>query len=190
MSDKRCPGCGEVKAVEAFSRCKSSKDGLYYRCKACNRRYREANREAIAEYQRRYREENREAIAESDRRYYEENREAKREYNRRYREANREAVAERQRRYYEENRETLQEYSRRYREENREAVLERLRRYREANRDMTLETATRTGEPYTPAEDAHILTSNEPDAAIAVELGRTMVSIVNRRRTLRKKAAA
>ena len=175
MSDKRCPGCGEVKAVEAFSRCKSSKDGLYYRCKACNRRYREANREAVAERQRRY---------------YEENRETLQEYSRRYHEENREAELERLRRYREANRETLQEYSRRYREENREAVLERLRRYREANRDMTLETATRTGEPYTPAEDAHILTSNEPDAAIAVELGRTMVSIVNRRRTLRKKAAA
>ena len=160
MPGNRCSGCGEVKGVEAFSRNRSMRDGLDHRCKACNRRYREENREAVLERKRRYYAENREAIA---------------EYHRRYREENREAVLERHRRHY---------------EENREAPLERDRRYREEIRDMTRETATRTGEPYTTAEDAHILTSDEPLAVIAVELGRTIASIKHRRKTLRQKAAA
>ena len=156
MSGKRCCTCGEVKGVEAFSRNRSKKDGLQPRCKACERRYHEENRETVLERQRRYHEENREAIAERDRRYYEENREA------------------------------ILERKRRYREENREANRERVRLSNEKMRNMTRESATRTGEPYTPAEDAHILTSDEPDAVIAVELGRTMPSVGKRRRKLRK----
>ena len=190
MSGKRCPGCGEVKAVEAFSRNKSKKDGLKSWCKACDRRYHVENREAKRDYDRRYRGGNREAIAERYRHYREENREAILESERRYREENREARRDYSRRYHEENREVILDGQRRYREENREVILERHRRYYEENRDMTRESATRTGEPYTPAEDAHILTSDEPVAVIAVELGRTMGSVSQRRRLLRKKAAA
>lgn len=175
MSGKRCSGCGEVKGVEDFWRNKSRKDGLDHRCKACKRRYHEENREAIAEYKRRYREENREAAAERQRRYRERNREALQEYSRRYRE---------------ENREAMREYERRRREENLEARRERDRRFSRKMRDMTRETATRNGEPYTPAEDAHILTSDEPVAVIAVELGRTLDSVDSRRRSLRKAVTA
>lgn len=145
MPGKRCCTCGEVKGAEAFCRDKSRKDGLTPRCKACHRRYREENREAIAESRRRYYEEHREAILDGKRRYY---------------------------------------------EEHREAVAEDQRRYREALRDMTREVATRNGEPYTPAEDAHILASDEPDAAIAVELGRTIKSVRTRRGLLRKAGIA
>ena len=160
MSGKRCTGCGEVKAVGAFSRDRSKKDGLKPRCKACNRRY------------------------------YEENREADIERSRRYYEENREALAERNRRYYEENREAALERTRRYREEYREALAEDQRRWRESMRDMTREAATRHREPYAPAEDAHILASDEPAAVIAVELGRTMKSVEHRRRRLRKAVGA
>ena len=186
MSGKRCSGCGEVKGAESFSRCKSKKDGLKSHCKACIRRYREENREAALEYCRRYHAENREAILERKRRHHAENREAVLERQRRHYEENREAVAERNRRYREENREAVAERDRRYREEHREAIVERSRRYYEENRDMTRESATRIGEPYTPAEDAHILASDEPAAVIAVELGRTLSSIHKRRIELRK----
>ena len=190
MSGKRCPGCGEVKTVESFSRDRSKKDGVQTRCKACNRRYREENREAIAEKDRRYREENRESKLESDRRYREENREAIAKYHRRYREENREAVAERACRYREENRESIAEYKRRYHEEHREVLAYGYRRHYEAMRDVTREVATRNGEPYTPAEDAHILASDEPVVVIAVDLGRTIGSVNARRRILRKAVGA
>ena len=175
MSGKRCSGCGEVKGVESFSRCKSNKDGLQYRCKSCKRRYYEENHEAERECQRRYREANREAIRESQRRSCVKNREARQEYFRRYREENREAIREKDRRYREENLEARREYD---------------RLFNEKMRDMTRESATRTGERYTPAEDAHILTSDEPAAVIAVELGRTMDSINGRRHMLRKAVSA
>lgn len=186
MSGKRCTGCGEVKAVESFSRDRSRKDGLQSYCKACNRRY----REEFSERQRRYREANREAKLEYNRRYREENREAVQEGQRRYRKENREAIAEYNRRYHEENREALLVSRRRYNEEHREALAEDRRRHYKAMRDMTREVATRNREPYTPAEDAHILASDEPAAAIAVELGRTMGSIHARRRMLRKAVSA
>lgn len=190
MPGKRCPGCGEVKGAESFSRCKSNKDGLQSRCKACKRRHREENRNAIAEYHRRYYEENREEIAEHRRHYHKGNREVILERQRRHYDENREVILERDRRYREENREAIAEYNRRYRKGNREAILERQRRNYEVKRDITRESATRTGERYTPAEDAHILTSDESDSAMAVELGRTLNSVRERRKILRKKAAA
>lgn len=109
---------------------------------------------------------------------------------RRHYEENREAILESVRRYREENREAYLESNRRYYEENREAHLECLRRYHAERRDITREAATRSGDPYTPAEDAHILTSDEPIAVIAVELGRTMASVNARRRMLRKAVIA
>ena len=95
-----------------------------------------------------------------------------------------------QREYYQVYRDEILDRKRRYYEEHREALLESKRRHREAMRDMTRETATRNGEPYTPAEDAHILTSDEPLAVIAVEIGRTMSSVNHRRCKLRKAATA
>ena len=73
------------------------------------RRYREANKEKIAEGQRRYREANKEKIAEGQRRY---------------REANKEKIAEGQRRYYEANKDKISEDRRRYYEANKEKTAE------------------------------------------------------------------
>lgn len=190
MSGKRCSGCGEVKGVEDFSRNKSNKDGLQSRCKSCERRHYEENREAILERNRRSYVKNREAELERGRRYHEENRDAVLDRQRRHYEENREAVLDRQRRYREENREEVLESHRRYREENREARREYDRLFGRKMRDMTRESATRAWERYAPAEDAHILASDEPDAVIAVELGRTLNSVKGRRRLLRKKSAA
>jgi hypothetical protein len=35
--DKTCRGCGELKEVIHFSKCKSLPDGLQYKCKQCNK---------------------------------------------------------------------------------------------------------------------------------------------------------
>lgn len=74
------------------------------------------------EYLRRYREANREVLAEQQRRYYEANREAVKDRSRRYQEVNREAIAERKRLYYGANREAVAEQKRRHYEANREAA--------------------------------------------------------------------
>ena len=129
MEGKACTKCGEVKPLGEFSKDKTKGDGRKSACLACDRLYREENREKLAERARRYREENLEKEADRGRRYREENGEKVAERHRRYREQNREAAAERTRRWSEQNREAVAERTRRYYEENREAAAERTRRY-------------------------------------------------------------
>ena len=160
MSRKKCTGCGEVKDYAEFPRNKSKKDGLQSQCKSCHRRYRE------------------------------ENREAKRDYNRRYREENLEAELERRPRYREENLEAELERHRRYHEEHREVLNEIGKRRNKKINDAMREIATRNREPWTPAEDAYIMSADEPGALMAMELGRTIASVRSRAVKLRKKTAA
>lgn len=79
MKTKRCSKCKETKPVSEFCKNKSQKDGIDHCCKSCK-----------SERARRYREANKEKIAEKNRRYYEANKEKIHERNRRWREANRE----------------------------------------------------------------------------------------------------
>lgn len=95
-SHKSCTGCGETKPLDGFYKKKGHKYGVDSWCKPCRaeqlRRYREANREELAEYQRRYRDENPEKVAQSRARGYV---------------RNREVVIDKAIRYYMENRESL-----------------------------------------------------------------------------------
>ena len=117
----------------------------------------------------------------------------------------RECTPECKRRHYEKNRDKVLESSRRHREENHDKVLARERRYREENRefvnrsvarhtkklrDNSALTATRTGKPWTPAED-DILTADDGRNlfAKALLLGRTYASCVGRRGRLNRAAA-
>ena len=67
---KRCSGCGVVKSLDDFHRDRRTPDGLRYDCKECMNarmcRYREVNRDKIADYDRRYWEENREYVNRRD----------------------------------------------------------------------------------------------------------------------------
>ena len=58
------------------------------------RRYREANKDKIAEYQRRYNETHKDKIAEYQRRYYEAHKDKKADRQRRYREEHKDIIAE------------------------------------------------------------------------------------------------
>jgi 5-methylcytosine-specific restriction endonuclease McrA len=170
---KRCTTCGVVKYFGEFGKGSSGAGGVTSRCKVCaaeyNRKYREKNKEALAdsrrkyceenkgalaEYQRKYREENREAIAELRRKWNEENKERVTEYGRKYREKNKEALADNRRKYCEENKEKRAEYNRKYREkskgkraeydrkryqENREKEVERVRKWQKENPEKKAE---------------------------------------------------
>jgi hypothetical protein len=84
-----------------FNRDKYKKDGYYSNCKACQKAYREANKEKIKAY-------------------YESNKEKIAEINKAYREANREKILEGKKAYYEANKEKIAERGKDYREANRE----------------------------------------------------------------------
>lgn len=174
---KPCTGCGEVKPLDDYHRHRTKPDGHVSRCKTC-----------VAESDRRYREANRDKKLERARRYYEENRDKELERARRYREENSDKVQERARRYYEENRNKVLENARQYREENSDYANRRdRRRYRQRN-DNTALTATRTGKPWTPAED-DILTADDGRTlfAKAILLGRTYSSCAGRRQRLARR---
>lgn len=113
---KRCSKCGEVKAVEGFSKDKAKKDGLQSVCKACQvlviRQYRQANLEKERERVRQYRQANPEKAREHNLRSYQANSERKREYQRRWREVNPEKARERKRQSYQRNPENVRQRSR------------------------------------------------------------------------------
>jgi|GEM_PF-2892728 len=131
----RCDSCSAAVSEERRQHYAKKREAKL----AYAKRYREDNRQQVAEKKKRYYEENREAACEKQKRYYAENREACAAQGKRWREANREKVAEEQLRYREENREKLAEYARQWRLANPDYAREYMRdyspRYQAENRD-------------------------------------------------------
>ncbi|WP_156491153.1 hypothetical protein [Brevibacterium casei] len=105
---------------------------------------------------------------------------------RRYAE-NREEILAQRKRYYAENREhELEARAWRY-AENRESV-ERRSLERKRIRDAAIDSI-RSGLPWTPAEDAAVMSWTEGLRELGAVLGRTRKSVGARRQKLRKRAA-
>jgi len=158
VGSKRCAKCGETKAVSAFGRDSTKKDGLLYQCKECarekgrvyyaanseklnekSRRYYAANPEKVREGRRVYYAANSDKLREKSRVYREANPEKEREASRVYRAANPEKVRERKRVYYAANPEKVREAVRVYQAANPEKVRERKRVYYAANSEKVRE---------------------------------------------------
>ena len=101
-------------------------------------------------------------------------------YDREYRERNREALAAHKREYRERNREARAAYKREYYERNPVIAKNRSRRRRDVYREIAA-AARRSGEPWTPAEDAVARDPNLSIIEAAYALSRTP-SAVRRRR--------
>jgi hypothetical protein len=92
---KKCSKCLEVKQLSDFSKRSTTKDGLQYNCKACNKlndkQYKQDNGEAIKQqqkqYHKQYRHENAEKIKQYDKQYQQENAEKISEYRKQWRES-------------------------------------------------------------------------------------------------------
>lgn len=145
---KTCSQCKIEKDISLFNKDKNKKDGLRSNCKDCDakrlKKYREENKEHIAEYNKNYflenkeynnercsiyREENKEHIAEYNKNYYLENKEYINERNKQYREENKEQIGAYKKQYQEENKEYIAEYKKQYREENKEYIAEYNKHY-------------------------------------------------------------
>jgi len=87
---KECTGCEVIKTANRFNKHKNKIGGLSPCCKECERKYRQENKERIAEHKRKYRQENKERIAEHKRKYRQENKERIAEHKRKYRQENKE----------------------------------------------------------------------------------------------------
>lgn len=190
---KCCSVCGVVKSLGDFHRNRSKPDGRRSDCKECVntrcRRYREENRDKLAEWQRRYYEENRDKVLERKRRHHEENRDKMLERSRRYYEENRDKVAEKNRRYREENHDKELERQRRYREENLEYVNRQHSRYVNRYQSVTESASTKRGS-WSEAEIA-ILMADDGRTILskALELGRTYQSCRGKHARLRRTGA-
>ena len=109
---KICPTCGIEKpaTTEYFMRRPSIPSGFKSRCKACEKEYRQENKERMADYQKQYRTNNKDRLAKTSKLY---------------REKNKERIAESKKQYYEQcYRERNLEYQKKYREINREKLNE------------------------------------------------------------------
>lgn len=123
---KVCSRCKESKPIEAFSKNRTTADGLAKWCKTCatksdkeyyaknwgkiqarDKAYKSANKEKIKERKKEYRIKNKEKIKENDRKYYAENKEKRKEY----RIKNREKRAEHKRKWNEANQEKVKVYA-------------------------------------------------------------------------------
>ena len=158
MQSKRCSKCGVTKTLAEFWRDRTRIDGLQSTCKECVRAYYEANREERCAYSHAY---------------YE---------------AHRQEICARDRAYREAHQEEIRAYNRSYREEHNAERNAHIRRRKADARKASREVATRNGEPWTPAEDHVAITSEGTMLEIAIELGRTIDSVKNRRALLRRKA--
>lgn len=134
---KRCTKCKcwKLAAKSFFTKHSTGVFGLRSTCKVCQRCERRDTRAITAERDRRYRENNKEKIADHKKVYREKNKELIAEKKRRYREANIKRLNEKSHQYYQENREVFAERNRLYREENKEAIAERHRQYYRENRE-------------------------------------------------------
>ncbi len=66
---KQCTKCGETKDFSEFNKNKNHKDGLQYKCKACQKQYARDNKEKRAEYMKQWRDNNKAKLAEYGKQY-------------------------------------------------------------------------------------------------------------------------
>ena len=77
---KICSKCKEEKETIEFNKCKRNKDGLQSLCKECRKKWRQDNKDKIAEYKKQYWQNNKEELSEKHKQYWQENKEQKKQY--------------------------------------------------------------------------------------------------------------
>lgn len=133
LSKKICCKCNVVKNFSEFSKRKSTKDGMNFRCKACIREYVKFSK--LTE---------REKKAIRDLENIKKKREEKRkEKTRKWREKNKERIKEQVKQYQEANKEKIFKYKKKYKEDNREKTNKHAKSRREIDNLYRLKLNTR-----------------------------------------------
>lgn len=139
---KTCCKCGQSKPLAEYGKNKQLKDGLRNDCKDCqaedNRRYRAANREAIAEKRRQAHAANPEPARRRAREWREANLERAREHDRERAKANPEKKKQEHLRWRCAHREHLREWMRQWKAAHPERVKELNRKYSQAHPEKAL----------------------------------------------------
>lgn len=113
---KTCTKCKVEKSITEFSKAKYTKDGLQYKCKACAKLYRQANKEQIAATIKQWRADNPEYHTKQYKQYYQANKAYLAEYQRQFRQDNPKRIAEQHKQYRQDNADYLAKCQRQYRQ--------------------------------------------------------------------------
>ena len=113
---KTCSKCKEEKPRSEFYRDKSKKDGLFCRCKGCQKQHYKENAEKILQRSKQHYKENAEKIKGQRKQYYKENIEKIKGQGKQYYRENTEKVKQRGKQYRKENAERIKQYNKKYRE--------------------------------------------------------------------------
>ena len=96
---KECCKCGETKPVSEYHKNKTSADGLQYKCRSCEKKRYQSDKEHILKVRKKH---------------YEANKERKLEYRKKHYQANKERILKQQKKYHEANKEKISEYKKEY----------------------------------------------------------------------------
>jgi len=144
---KKCIKCGAHKSYDDFHRLKASKDGLYARCKSCQRAkqrtWRKANPDKLRAMAKRYRQKHPEKIVAQQRRNYVRHTEERKAYGRQWAKDNVERNRVSSLRWQKLHPEYRCEQSRKYREAHPERCREAQARWRKQNPDKARATTQR-----------------------------------------------
>jgi hypothetical protein len=125
---KQCTKCKEYKLLDEYHSDKSKAFGKWSKCKSCDKKYYQENKERIKQYYQ----ENKERILKYVRHFYqEENKELIKQYEKQYREENKERIKQ----YYQENKERIAQDKKQYNKQWREKNKERIKQYEEENKE-------------------------------------------------------
>ena len=138
---KRCSKCRVVQPLEGFAKDRTRKDGLQLQCTSCQRAFRKANREKIAEYNKGWKAANPDKVREARKRYRSqpEVKERRAKYNASWKAANPDKVKAQGRRSYVQHAEKRRAASRAYLKANPEAHKERARRWCDSHKEEIAE---------------------------------------------------
>lgn len=153
--------------------------------KACQKAYRDKNKEKIKKYDKEYREKNKERI----KAYRDRNKERKSAYDKEYGKEYREKHKDRIKEYMKNNREKKAIYARDYYSKNREIVSDKNNHYIFEKNTISREAAFNHRKEWTPEDIEiliHMIKQGKSYKEISTRLGRTIQSIATRLYQLRK----
>ena len=159
---KYCGKCRTEKDITLFSKDTSTKDGLQFQCKDCDKQYRQEHKEHLKDlitrwgkehpeklqgYQKKHkkhkktkphRKKTREERLEQKRNHYQTTKEKTKAQRKHYRETHKPEQKEWMKKWRVLRKKELKEYQQRYHKEHPEKIYQRTKRYREKNRDKIL----------------------------------------------------
>lgn len=130
-----CKYCENEKIETEFNKSKSTKTGYQYRCRDCERQYRQNNKEKISVRMKKYRENNSEQEKVVKKEYYINNKEKITKKNKEWRILNDNKIKIQKQQYYINNKERVAKYHKNYRLNNLEKYRKYQREYTKHKRD-------------------------------------------------------